>query len=106
MDVRRLTAELVQIAQNPRAGSVAVTTSGVNTTYTFTGAYYYPAGIAQISIVRGGANVIYVYTTAGSQYPHLTIPDDGVNVHWTVAAATYDDANRPQSIQNFVSQFP
>ncbi len=46
-------------------------------------AYYFPLGIVKILVAKqGGSGVVYVYTTA-EQYPHLTIPAGGENVHWT-----------------------
>lgn len=108
MNIARLLAELVSIQQNPVAASVNINVGGQTTTYTFLDHYYYPAGIAQISIVRGGANVVYVYTTANSQYPHLTIPDTGQGLHWTTAAGNnnYDAATWPAAISNLIGQFP
>jgi hypothetical protein len=104
MDVRKLVQELTEIKNDPRAGSVTVVENGYRTTYTFHDQFYFPAGIARIELQRGGADVIYVYTTA-EQYPHLTIPFDGQNIHWTTAPNNRSD-DWPDPIGHFLALFP
>jgi hypothetical protein len=105
MNVRKLVDELTEIKNNPRARSVTVAESGYRTTYTFHDHYYYPAGIVRIELQRGGAGVIYVYTTA-DPYPHLTIPFDGANIHWTTAPHNQSHDWPDDPIGRFLALFP
>jgi hypothetical protein len=112
MNIRKLLQELVAIQNDPNPGAVQVAVRGVNTTYTFpdssapNAAYYYPAGIRGVTVARGGANVVYVYTST-ERVPHLTIPDTGADLHWTTSdSRSYDMREWPQAIQKFVALFP
>ena len=105
MNFRNMIAELVEIQRHPNATAVTIDVEGPTTTYTFINdAYYFPAGIARISIERGGAGVVYVYTTTG-KYPHLTIPDDGINVHWTESVGKRS-SQWPEPLEKFLRLFP
>ena len=108
MNFQKLINDLAAIQANPRPQSVKVTVSGNRTTYLFYDAYYYPAGIVQIIIQRGGAGVVYVFTTVNVEYPHLTIPDTGQNVHWSISAgsSTTDQGKWPVPVQRFVALYP
>ena len=103
MNFRAMINQLVEIQENPNEESVTITVSGNTTTYTLLDQYYFPAGIARISIVRGGAGVVYVYTTSEND-PHLTIPDSGENIHWTEDGERSE--NWPDSVSNFLALYP
>jgi hypothetical protein len=106
-------AELVEIQRNPKPGAVTIEVRGTKTIYTFPvdpaagSCYYYPRGIRRITIARGGAGVVYVYTTDQLE-PHLTIPDSGSDLHWTTSAHTrsYAADDWPNEIRRFVALFP
>ena len=107
MDIRKLIAELLEIASNPRAEYVDVQGPQQRLIFRFFQAnpYYFPLGILRVCLGRDGAGVIYVYTTQ-NDYPHLTIPFDGVNIHWTVAPGDNREVTQaPQSIQRFLNLF-
>jgi hypothetical protein len=108
MTVSKLITDLDDIAKNPKPNYVTISKTKYGTKYTFpekppaTDAYYFPAGIVTIEIQRSGADVIYVGTTS-NQYPHLTIPFSGTNIHFSFDAKTKSDnlADWPQAIRRF-----
>jgi hypothetical protein len=81
---RNLKYQLGVIKQNPNQSKVTITDNNREILFQFHGGYYFHNVIQRISFQKGGAGVIYVYTTS-ERYPHLTIPETGQNLHWTLA---------------------
>lgn len=109
MNVKKLVDELAAIEKAPNPQYVTVQTRNVyKTIFEFSQAtpYYYPLGIVRMELQRGGAGVVYVYTTAARD-PHLTIPFDsnGANFHWT-DGQQQRGFNYPECIARFLSLFP
>lgn len=112
MNFRAMIDELFIIHNEPNNTHVDVNVNGTDIHYRFSAplgslpAFYYPRGIAGITICRNGAGVVYVYTT-NSNYPHLTIPDSGTDLHWTDVLRNrfYASETWPPEIRAFVGLY-
>lgn len=108
MNVKRLVDELIAISEKPHREYVRISGDVGNLTFRFTPnkAYYYPEGIRAIYLQRaGGAGILYVYTTE-ERYPHLSVPFDGQNIHWTIAVGDRRPICRaPECIKQFINLF-
>ncbi|MCA9653567.1 MAG: hypothetical protein H6712_15100 [Myxococcales bacterium] len=104
MDVNAFLRELTDIEAH--GVDVVVNRAAHRTTYEFSSGRYFHPEIRRIQVQRGGAGVIYVYTS-NDNYPHLTIPFEGVNLHWTNAQRLRigDRAGWPESVRRLVDMF-